>query len=383
MRKIPLFFGIIILLIILSFSTRFLVKEYPFDREVSVNPSDENDEIKGSNTESLSQDINAPIEEEKVKIITITAIGDCTIGSFPEVTPGKSFHDVMEKNNFDPAYPFKNAFKWTFEDDITIINFEGALTNETKMANKKWRFKGPPEYVEILTESSIEAVCLANNHSRDYLEKGYEDTISIMESAGIGAFGDSKIYVHEVNGVKVGLIGYMAISESEKVFDRVRNGIDKAKELGSDIIICSFHWGIEYTYSPTKYQRRLGRFAIDYGADMVIGHHPHVLQGIELYKDRYIAYSLGNFVFGGNEVLTAEKHKDIDTMILRKEFEIEENSISRIKLTMIPFKLSGDLEFNNYQPVVQKGAEALRIRDKVLRISKALEFGIKDLEIEY
>lgn len=70
-------------------------------------------------------------------------------------------------------------------------------------------------------------------------------------------------------------------------------------------------------------------------------------------------------------------------MILRKEFEIEENSISRIKLTMIPFKLSGDLEFNNYQPVVQKGAEALRIRDKVLRISKALEFGIKDLEIEY
>ncbi|GMQ59411.1 CapA family protein [Vallitalea sediminicola] len=346
-----------------------------------TNPTNEietNDKINTTNTE----DTNITKTIQHNKSITITAIGDCTIGSFPEVTEGKSFEDVLSANNNDYEYPFKNAFKWIKSDDITLINFEGTLTDATKLANKKWRFKGPKEYTNFLTSSSIEVVNLANNHSYDYLEKGYLDTVENMNNAGIGVSGNEYIYVKDIDGIKIGFIGHMVKDEPQNIFDKLKEEIIQVYKDGADVVVCSFHWGIEYNNMPTEYQKRLGRFAIDQGADMVIGHHPHIIQGIELYNDKYIAYSLGNFVFGGNEILYDEKHKDVDTILLRQQLDLEDKEIINIKLTIVPFRLSGDEKYNNYQPIVQEADEGLRIRDKLIELSNGLEYGIKSLDIE-
>ncbi len=318
---------------------------------------------------------------EKPEYLIITVAGDCTIGSYPEVMPGKSFIDVLEKNNNSFEYPFKNTTKWFHQDDLTIVNFEGTLTEAQVPAQKKWRFKGPQEYVNILNKADIEAVNLANNHSYDYLKEGYKDTIATLDSAGVGVFGNGEVFTKEIRGIKVTLLGYQAFSQSEVIFKKVQQDLEKARKNGAKVIICSFHWGVEYQNTPTKFQQRLGRHAIDAGADLVIGHHPHILQGIEEYKGRYIAYSLGNFVFGGNELLTDQKHRDIDTILLQQEIELVDKAVARIKLTVVPFQISGDKEFNNYQPVQMAGAEAIRIRDKLLKISEPLQYGIKELEI--
>jgi poly-gamma-glutamate synthesis protein (capsule biosynthesis protein) len=342
-------------------------------------PSNEIENDKNSNDNPLNDEdeLTTDIINNHRKTITLTAIGDCTLGSFPEVTKGKSFEDVLAANNNDYEYPFRNAFKWIKSDDITLINFEGTLTDATELANKKWRFKGPKEYTNFLTSSSIEVVNIANNHSYDYLEKGYFDTINNMNYAGIGVSGNEYIYMKDVNSIKIAFIGHMAKDEPEDMFEKIRADILKANKDDADIIICSFHWGIEYNNMPTEYQKKLGRFAIDCGADMVIGHHPHILQGIEFYNGKYIAYSLGNFVFGGNEILSDEKHKDIDTILLRQQIDLDDEEIIDIKLSIVPFLLSGDKEYNNYQPIVQEGDNGLRIRDKLIDLSSQLEYGIK------
>lgn len=345
-----------------------------------------------TNDTTTQKDITLKKEAEKIidnmkkddtNTITITAIGDCTLGSFPEVTDGKSFEDVLEANDNDYEYPFKNAFKWTKSDDITLINFEGTLTDATELANKKWRFKGPKEYTNFLTSSSIEVVNIANNHSFDYLEVGYDDTVKNMNDADIGVSGNEYIYTQDVKGTKIAFIGHEVIYEPQEIFDNIKNEIAKVREDGANIVVCSFHWGIEYNNMPTKYQQKLGHYAIDNGADMVIGHHPHILQGIELYNGKYIAYSLGNFVFGGNEILYDEKHKDVDTMLLRQELELNNNEITDIKLSVVPFRLSGDKKYNNYQPIILTDEEGIRIRDKLINLSKDLEYGIKSLDLQY
>ncbi|GKX28180.1 lipoprotein [Vallitalea longa] len=321
-------------------------------------------------------------KEDNSNIITITAIGDCTLGSFPEVTEGKSFEDVLQANNNDYGYPFKNAYNWTKSDDLTLINFEGTLTDATELANKKWRFKGPKEYTNFLTASSIEVVNIANNHSFDYLEEGYNDTVKNMNNADIGVSGNEYICTKNINGTKIAFIGHEVIYEPQDIYDKLKHEISTAREEGADIIVCSFHWGIEYNNMPTPYQQKLGHYAIDTGADLVIGHHPHILQGIELYNGKYIAYSLGNFVFGGNEILYDKKHKDVDTILLRHEINLQDKKISDIQLSIVPFRLSGDKEYNNYQPIVLNGEEGIRIKDKLINLSKDLKYGIKSLEIE-
>lgn len=372
--KIIIIFSIIILCLIISkynnFENNDLIKDTSYNNVKEPIFLKESDEIENYK------------EEQNTKTITITSLGDCTLGSFPEVLKGKSFHDVMKKNNNDFEYPFKNAFEWIKNDDITVLNFEGTLTDSNVAANKTWRFKGPKEYTEILSSSSIEVVSLANNHTLDYFEKGYEDTVQALDDENVGYYDNDNIFIKEVKGIKIGFLGNICINESEEVFNKVKDDIQKLKKDGINIIICSFHWGKEYNYNPTDYQKRLGRFSVDCGADIVIGHHPHILQGIELYKDKYIAYSLGNFVFGGNEILYDKKHQDTDTILLIQNIELTDEKVSDISISIVPFRLSGENDFNNYQPVVLSKDEGIRVRDKLIKISNNLQYGIDELNIE-
>ena len=198
----------------------------------------------------------------------------------------------------DPAYFFQNVQPVFAQDDLTIVNMEGTLTEETTREPKQFAFKGDAEYAKILTAGAVEAANLANNHSFDYGKKSYEDTITALEAEGISSFGYERTAVMDIKGVKVGLAGVYELAEHIDCKQDLLDNIASLKEQGAQIIIVSFHWGQEKENVPSDVQVELAHAAVDNGADLVLGHHPHVLQGIEEYKGKNIVYSLENFCFG-------------------------------------------------------------------------------------
>ncbi|MFZ5968510.1 MAG: CapA family protein [Bacillota bacterium] len=298
--------------------------------------------------------------------ITISAAGDVTMGRDDANGYENSFDHQFEMQNRDYKYFFRNVREIFEKDDLTIVNLETTLTDQNKKAIKKFTFKGDPAYTQILSEGSIEAVNIANNHIYDYLEKGYEDTLTNLEKAGIGYFGYEHQYIKEVKGIKIGLIGYKGWDNSDSGKNEIKKAMEKLKQADVQLIIVSFHWGQENAYYPNDVQKDLAQFVVDQGANLVLGHHPHVLQGIsDRYKDGNednrpvkIIYSLGNFSFGGNR-----NPKDKDTMIYRHTFYFRNTELIEEEYEVIPASISSVKNRNNYQPTPLEGEEA----DQVLR----------------
>ena len=281
------------------------------------------------------------------KSVVVTAIGDCTLGSDPAFGYEGTLPAVLAANKGDYSYIFRGVHAITAADDLTIANLEGTFTLSSSRYPKQFAFKGPPDYAKILSSGSIEAVNLANNHSYDYYEQGYLDTIRALEQEKIAWFGEGAPKLYLVNGVKVGLLGY-----AFEVADRQLINEIAAVKQQSDLVVVSFHWGTERAYWPDEYQRHLAYLAIDSGADLVIGHHPHVLQGLEVYKQRLIAYSLGNFAFGGNM-----NPVDKRTMLLQTKFTVRKNKVWQLSARVIPARISSVSWVNDYQPTVLQGEE--------------------------
>ena len=299
--------------------------------------------------------------------ITVSSIGDCTLGTDENFNPSTSFNAYY--NAQGPDYFFKNVRSILEEDDLSIINLEGTFTDSDQRQEKTFAFKADPEYVSILTGSSIEAANLANNHSRDYGEESYTDTVETLEQAGIASFGYDQVDILEVNGVKVGLTGIYELAEHLDKQEEVRTNIAALKEAGAQVIIVNFHWGIEKEYLPNDTQKTLAHLAIDEGADLVIGHHPHVLQGIERYKGKYIAYSLGNFSFGGNS-----NPSDKDTMIFQQTFTVQDGKLDlNDDINVIPCSLSSASGYNDYCPTPLEGSEKERVLEKLKEYSANFE----------
>ena len=259
---------------------------------------------------------------------------------------------------------------------------EGTLTQETsRKENEVYAFKGDEEYVQILTEGSVEAANLANNHSYDYGEKSYTDTIQALEDAGISTFGYDRTAIVEIKGVKVGLLGTYELDTHEACEEDMIKNIQSLQEQGAQIIIASFHWGIERANIPNETQVKLAHSAIDHGADLVLGHHPHVLQGIETYKGKNIVYSLANFCFGGNS-----SPSDMDSMIYQQTFTLEDGELTEENVTnIIPVKVSSSWEqgINDYQPVPVEGdtGEAIISRLEAYSQSMAEQYGTEAAQI--
>ena len=149
----------------------------------------------------------------------------------------------------------------------------------------------------IYSSSSVEAVNTANNHSHDYGEQSFQDTMDALDAQGIVHFGYDETAVMDIKGVKVGLVGIYELYDHLEREQQLKDNIAKVKEDGAELIIVIFHWGNEKETVPDSNQTTLGHLAIDLGADLVCGHHPHVLQGIEEYKGKNIVYSLGTFSY--------------------------------------------------------------------------------------
>lgn len=209
--------------------------------------------------------------------------------------------------NFQAAK--RGRFKWSFEKtadilkkaDITLINLESPLVENCPLTNEGMRFCGDPAHLEGLRFAGVDVVNLANNHLGDYGVEGIESTINLLKKASILFTGTSGPVFKDVQGLRFAFLGYNDVGHPEKILawaekEKIISDISKVREK-TDVVIVSFHWGIEYTNEPTKRQRELAHLAIDSGADLIIGNHPHSIQPVEIYKGKLITYAHGNFVF--------------------------------------------------------------------------------------
>ena len=323
---------------------------------------------KAAAQDAVSMNVNSETSSEAADAVvmdpvslTLSVVGDCTLGTDETFDYDTSLNAYYE--NYGSAYFLQNVKSIFSQDDLTIANFEGTLTESDAREDKTFAFKGPASFTSILTDGSVEAVNTANNHSHDYGDQSYEDTMTALDAAGIVHFGYDETAVMDVKGIKVGMVGIYELKDHLEREQQLKDNIAKVKADGAQLIVVIFHWGNETETVPDSNQTTLGRLAIDEGADLVCGHHPHVLQGIETYKGKNIIYSLGNFCFGGNS-----SPSDMDTMIYQQTFTITSEGVQADNVTnVIPcFISSAAYEgYNNYQPTPAEGDEAARILAKI------------------
>ena len=327
-------------------------------KTVSMNASEDNSQKASSdsqNTDSSNATVSSPVS------LTLSVVGDCTLGTDETFDYDTSLNAYYE--NYGADYFLQNVKDIFSTDDLTIANFEGTLTDSDEREDKTFAFKAPASYASILTSGSVEAVNTANNHSHDYGDQSFDDTLAALDDAGIVHFGYDETAVMDVKGIKVGLVGIYELYDHLEREQQLKDNIAKVKADGAQLIVVIFHWGNETETVPDSNQTTLGRIAIDEGADLVCGHHPHVLQGIETYKGKNIVYSLGNFCFGGNS-----SPSDMDTMIYQQTFTIDADGVKKDNVTnIIPCSISSAAYdgYNNYQPTPAEGDEATRILGKI------------------
>jgi poly-gamma-glutamate synthesis protein (capsule biosynthesis protein) len=299
--------------------------------------------------------------------VRISAVGDCTLGGDARVASSTGpFDAAIAAHGGDLRYPFSGVLSLLQDDDVTIANLEGTLTASFEpQGDVPFHFRGKPEYAGILREGSVEVVNLANNHSHDFGERGYQDTRRALASVGVGAAGYELVDTRTVKGITIHNLGFTG--GDPVMVARVRAAV-AAKKAKGNLVIVSFHWGLEGVHEIIDVQRALGRAAIDAGADLVIGTHPHVVQGIETYHGRRIVYSLGNFVFGGNVNPT-----DKEAIIYRATFTSIDGQIAQSGEEIVPVRVTTAPERNDFRPVVLVGEARASALARVAAYSDGLD----------
>ena len=236
--------------------------------------------------------------------VTVSFVGDCSIGDSEQYTTAKSSYHVCLKNN-GFAWPFSLVKDYLANDDLTVANLEVVFTTRTRHADKKYNLKGDPSFVQVLNEGSVEMVNTVNNHCMDFMNEGYVDSLAVLDSAGVSHFGTinpglanahDDLCVRDVNGVLFGFVGWSYPQEYD--LKNISNRILSLRSQGAEVVVVSLHWGRETYMTPESWQYTFARNVIDAGADIVWGHHPHVIQPIAIYRGKPILFSTGNFTFG-------------------------------------------------------------------------------------
>lgn len=256
------------------------------------------------------------LREATAGMVRIAAGGDVNFGD--GVTPYLT--------DYGAGYPFAEVKSYLETADAGFVNLECCIsTRGSPVPGKAFCFRGPPCSAESLAGAGVDVVSLANNHSKDYGTNALLDTFEYLEKAGVewcGAGNDSALAfspaVVQVRDVSVAFLGFNSIVPEgwpatgsspgcATTWDKetVAAAVSGAN-AEHDYVVASFHWGIELQTTPGAGQRELAHLAVDSGADLVLGHHPHVVQGLELYKNRLIAYSLGNYVFSPPREISAK-----------------------------------------------------------------------------
>lgn len=243
------------------------------------------------------------------------------------------------------------------EDDLSIINLEGTLQDDTrhKTENRLHWFRGDTDFVQVLVKGGVEMAGLANNHAKDYGNQGLKSTRHTLAEAGIESFGYEELRTVDIHGIRLGFGG---IRETTWRHNRqlALQEIKALQDAGCDYIIYTIHAGKEYSRQQNDLQTTLAREIIDAGAHLVVGSHPHVVQGIEHYKEGLILYSLGNFVFGGNLRL-----KEFEGLIAQVELRFAQGAHRHTALKLIPVLTTGTKPDNDFRPIPATGEDAQAI----------------------
>lgn len=297
--------------------------------------------------------------------ITLTFTGDCTLGNQERLMHQPyAFVNVIREQGFQ--YPFAKVQELFQTDDLTIINLENVFYDEDKgRTDKNYNFRSPTEFARILPEGSVEVAFIGNNHIMDYGEKGLRSTLAALTEQNIPWFGSIPVapstYVYEKDGIKVGFIGtYPSYFYSHR--SGMADSMTALKEAGCEVIIAVIHGGTEYSWTRDRHQMRLANWFVDHGADLIIGHHPHIPQGMDLIGHASVVYSLGNFSFGGNHKMTVSRRANMradKALIARVElrFDASKTYLGH-QINLIPVSPSGEYDANNYQPVLLTGEAA-------------------------
>ena len=295
------------------------------------------------------------------RVITLSFTGDCTIGSEEtRKTQEDSLHAYANRYGYD--YFFAN-FRELFEaDDCTIINLEGVLSDSAngEKTSKRYRFRGPTEFTGILKAGSVEMAGLANNHTGDYGARGMENTKKALEDAGIGWARAMDYYLLEKDGIRIAVFS-MDYALSNTIGDRLRKKMTDMKAAGEvNAIVVLFHNGNEYDPKHNTVQESRGKAFVESGADLVIMHHSHVVQGVRILNNRSIFYSLGNFVFGGNREIKSKKYQrdanreptSLYCLVVQAKMYFDDNgNYTGQQMILYPAYTSSAAPANNYQPL--------------------------------
>lgn len=315
-------------------------------------------------SESAAAQEPTPAPEPEVISLTISAAGDVSLGNLQIHGYEGTFREMYDLQG--PEYFLQNV-KYIFEeDDMTIVNFEGVLTESTDLVEKQYNIKGDPSYIEILPLGSVEAVSFGNNHRMDYGQQGCDDTVSLFEEKNIPYAYDDKVGIYETQGIRIGFVSVNEHYDGKAVEVWLEDGIKQLQEENVNLIIACCHWGIEMKNDPNDYQLELGKKCVDWGADLVLGCHPHILQGIEVYNGRFIVYSMGNFCFGGNR-----NPKQKETMIFQQTFTfIDGVKQESRQAKVIPCYISSVMSRNDYCPTPAEGDDYTSILEKINALSE-------------
>ena len=342
----------------------------PENEAASQEEASPTEETPETQEDAFTEEKNQEEVQPEEITITISAAGDCSLGNHHEQDYYYSFNQAYDKAE-DAGYFFANVKEIFESDDLTIVNLEGVFTeSEERQVERTYNIKGDPSYVGILTAGSVEAVSMGNNHRLDYGVSGSKDTVEALEGEGIVYAYDDIVGIYEVKGIKIGYVSVNEVSWGPGSERLIQEGIEKLQAQEADLIIACCHWGIEKDNYTEDYQNELGRICIDAGADLVLGHHPHVLQGIEEYNGKYIVYSLANFSFGANR-----NPADKDTMIFQQTFTFVDGEKQETQdAKVIPCSVSSVKERNNFQPTPLEGEDAARVIGRLNTYSE--EYGI-------
>lgn len=369
--KVPIYTCIFLIFLSTSF---FLTYKY-INKKIAENKTALEVKQNKPSTEETEVPV-IPIKADILSTVTISSAGDCTLGTDDNFSKDFSLPAMAKKQNNDYSYFFKNVVDIFKNSDISTVNLETTLTNSNSKVKKEgnitFNFKGNPEYSKILTLGSINAVNISNNHIYDYGNQGLLDTITSLKSENINYFGEGNKWITEVKGNKFGFLGYMGFSDDNTLLKKIKTDIEDLKKQNC-LVIINFHWGSESQYTPNEVQKHIAHFAIDNGADLIIGHHPHVIQGLEQYKGKFISYSLGNFCFGGNN-----NPPDKDAYIFQTMFKFKNNQLVSTGIKVVPCSVSSIVNFNDYCPTPMVGDKKAALIKKITNLSPNLGLKLDD-----
>lgn len=300
----------------------------------TVSPSSEVPDDEKATASALAED-SADLEPAEPiaavssdpQTLTLSFIGDCSIGDATQSrSQATSLTNTVKNNGY--GWLFSTVSDYLKNDDYTFANLEVSFTTKDRLkSSKSYNMIAPPEHVQILLESGIDVVNTVNNHCMDFTSVGYQDTLSVLDNAQFNHFGtvypgqkngSDILGIAEVKGIKIGMIGFSYPADSDQ--QRIKSRIETLRNDGCDLVVVSLHWGRETHMTSESWQYAYAKKIIDAGADVIWGHHPHVVQPIMFYHGKPIFFSTGNFIFG-----TMSK-VDPSTGIFQLNYELDDTS---------------------------------------------------------